>query len=281
MLYTILMVLPIFGSGYMSLLDWNGIGKAVMTGFSNYSHVFIQNYGDFWRTAINSFLFAIMCICIQLPLALILSLVISSGIKGEGFFRTTFFIPVVISGVAIGALFLKFYNYDFGLLNTILDRLGLGSWKKVWLGDDRTALLCAFLPLIWQYIGYHMLLMYSAIKQVPAEVIESAKIDGASRFQTSIRIIIPLIVPMLEVCVIFAILGSLKILDMIYVLTTNGMPDGITRVPSGYMILHMFQNQQVGIGSTAAMFIVAECFIFTLLIRKVFHKLDYTIRTGA
>lgn len=126
LLFTLLMTIPIFASVYYSLFSWTGIGAT--------RFVDVQNY-------------------IQLPLALLLALVLATGVKGENFFRTVYFIPVVISGVIIGVLFLKVYNPDYGLLNTFLDRVGLPGLKRIRLGDTKTALVCAFLPLVWQFIG--------------------------------------------------------------------------------------------------------------------------------
>jgi raffinose/stachyose/melibiose transport system permease protein len=271
-LYTFFLFIPIFASLGLSFFKWDGFGPIFFNGLQNYIDVFVHNIDSFWGSAGNSLLFAVLCVVIQLPLALILALVLSNGVKGENFFRTAYFMPVIISSVIIGALFSKVYNPDYGLLNTILGKIGLGSLKRMWLGDPKTALLAAFVPQIWQFIGYHMLLMYAAIKQVPNEIIEAAKIDGAGSFQIATKIKIPLIKPMLEVCLIFAVTGSLKIFDLIYVLTPNGGPLNSTQIPTGLMFKELFTNYSTGIGSTIAVFIVAECLIFTFLIQRIFKE---------
>jgi raffinose/stachyose/melibiose transport system permease protein len=271
-LFTVFMTLPIFASVYYSLFSWDGIGKMLFVGARNYVHLIFQNFDDFYTTLKNSLIFAGMSVFIQLPIALVLALVLSSGVKGENFFRTVYFIPVVISSVIIGVLFLKVYNPDYGLLNTFLKDLGLAKWQRAWLGDTKTALVAAFAPLIWQYVGYHMLLLYSAIKQIPQEYNEAAKLDGATELQAALRIKIPLIVPMLEVCVIFAVIGSLKIFDLVYVLTGNGQPFNSTRVPTGLMYTQLFQHDMYGMGTTTAMFIVLECFVFTVVIQRAFKS---------
>jgi raffinose/stachyose/melibiose transport system permease protein len=271
LLFTVFMTLPIVGTLYYSAFSWNGIGKMIFIGVKNYIQLAVKNYDQFYLTMRNSLIFAGMSVFIQLPIALILALLLATGVKGENFFRTVYFLPVVISSVIIGVLFLKIYNPDYGLLNTLFDMLGLHSLKRTWLGDTRTALVAAFAPLVWQYIGYHMLLMYSAIKQIPQELIEAAKIDGARELQTAWTIKIPLIVPILEVCVVFAVIGSLKVFDLVYVLTSNGQPFGVTRVPTGLMYMQLFQHDMYGMGATTALFIVAECFAFTLVIQRVFR----------
>ncbi len=271
-LYTFFLVLPIFASLGLSFFKWDGIGPMSFIGMQNYIDVFIHNLDSFWASAGNSLLFAVLCVVIQLPLALILALVLSNGVKGESFFRTVYFVPVIISSVIIGALFSKVYNPDYGLLNTILGKIGLGGLKRMWLGSAKTALLAAFVPQVWQFIGYHMLLMYAAIKQVPSDVVEAAKIDGADSFQIATKIKIPLIKPMLEVCLIFAVTGSFKIFDLMYVLTPDGGPLNSTQIPTVLMFKEFFTNYSTGVGSTIAVFIVAECLIFTLLIQKTFKE---------
>ena len=179
--------------------------------------------------------------------------------------------PVLISTVVIGQLWLKIYNPDYGVLNLLLRSLGLNSWTRVWLGDKNTALGAAFVPILWQYVGYHMLLMYAGIKGVPPELNEAAMLDGCTPGQVSRYIIIPYIRPILRVSVIFAVTGSLKSFDLIYVLT-NGGPNHATEVPSTLMINMLFLRNRYGMGSTIAVMLIVLCFAFALLINMAFKE---------
>ena len=200
---------------------------------------------------------------------------ISKGIKGERFFMTVFFIPVLMSTVVIGQLWLKIYNPNYGVLNVLLDRIGLHSLAKTaWLAEPKTVLLAAFLPNLWQYVGYHMLLMYAGIKSVSPDVIEAAKIDGANDWQINTRIIIPLLKPVIKICVIFAVTGSLKTFDLIYVLTRGG-PDHASEVPSTLMVNMTFDESRYGYGSAIAVMIIFLCFFFAILIKKGIKTEDY------
>lgn len=131
--------------------------------------------------------------------------------------------------------------------------------------------MCVFFVIVWQYIGYHMLLLYSAIKAIPRSLYEAARVDGATHFQSAVRITIPLIMPMIKVCVTFALIGSLKTFDLIYVLTKGG-PIHATEVPTTLMFSQIFFLQnQYGYGSSMAIFfIIVECLIFTIMIQKLF-----------
>ena len=264
---------PVIMSAYYSTLDWDGIGKAVFIGFDNFKKLFINNVDGFPLTVRNSFVFLLVSVFIQLPVSLIFALILAKGIKGEGFFRGAYFVPVIISTVVIGQLWMKIYNPDYGLLNVVLSNIGLDNLAQNWLGDSKTALGATFVPILWQYVGYHMLLMYAAIKSISPDIFEAALIDGSSGISTAFRITIPLITPMLKVSVTFSVIGSLKIFDLIYVLT-NGGPAGATEVPSTLMVKTIFMSYKYGYGSAMAVFIILECFLFTALINRLFKKVS-------
>lgn len=264
-------LIPVFQSAGYSLLDWDGITEAKFIGFNNYISMFQDEV--FWKSVVNSLLLAGASVFIQLPISLILALVLANGVKGENFYRNAFFVPVIISGTIIAHLWMKVYHPSYGLLNSLFGALGLDSLQNEWLGNTATALVACFVPMVWQYIGYHMLLMYSAAKSVSPEIIEAAKVDGANRWKISTRIIIPMIVPMIKACVIFAVIGSLKSFDLIYILT-NGGPVNSTMVPSLMMYKKIFTSNQYGYGSAIAFFIIIECLIFTVIIQRIFKKIQ-------
>jgi raffinose/stachyose/melibiose transport system permease protein len=269
LIFTVAIVLPIIISTYYSLLKWDGIGKAVFVGLKNYKDLFINNTDGFSKSIVNSFILAGFSVFVQLPIALLLALILARGVKGENLFRTIYFIPVIVSTVVIGQLWMKIYHPNYGMLNIILKNIGLGKFAQAWLANTNTALYAALIPIVWQYIGYHMLLMYASIKSITPDIFEAAKIDGASEFKIATQITIPLIKPMLEVCVVFAVIGSFKAFDMIYILT-NGGPLHASDVPSTVMYNTIFHKYMYGYGSSMSTFIIVECLLFTLVIRKLF-----------
>lgn len=270
LVFVVAVILPICFSAYYSLLKWDGIGKGNLVGLKNYFDLFVNNTDGFTKAIKNSFILAVLSVFIQLPLSLLLALVLSRGVKGENFFRTTYFIPVIISTVVIGQLWMKIYNPNYGMLNMLLKKIGLPFLAQPWLASTKTALAAAFIPIVWQYVGYHMLLMYAAIKSISTDIYEAAKIDGASEVQMASRITIPLIKPILQVCVVFAVTGSFKAFDLIYILT-NGGPLHSSEVPSTLMYNTIFDKYMYGYGSSMSIFIIVECLVFTLIIRKLFE----------
>ena len=267
------LIAPIGASGYFSFFDWNGFTEKTFIGFSNYKELFTSDSIGFMKALGNSLLLAALSVFLQLPLALALALVLGKKIKGERAFLSVFFMPVLISTVVIGQLWLKIYNPDYGVLNVALRAVGLDSLTRIWLGDKATALGAVFVPVIWQYVGYHMLLLYAGVKSVPLELREAAMLDGATDGQVNRFIVLPYIKPIIKISVIFAVTGSLKSFDLIYVLT-NGGPLHATEVPSTLMISMLFLRNRYGMGSTIAVLLILLCFGFALLINLVFKEED-------
>ena len=250
-------------------MEWNGAGQGTFIGLANYVEMFTNPSTYFVKGIINSAILAALSVFVQVPLALGLALLISRGVKFEGFFRNVYFIPVIISTTVIGQLWMKIYHPNNGMLNLLLQSMGLEALKRNWLADPQISLGAVFFVLIWQYLGYHMLLLYSAIKAVPTSLYEAAEIDGCSKSQLSRYISIPLVMPMIKVCVTFALIGSLKTFDLIYVLTKGG-PIHATEVPTTLMFSNIFLNYRYGLGSSMAIFILLECLLFTVCVQRLF-----------
>jgi len=274
LLFCGILIAPIVMSGYYSFFDWKGVGAdKTFIGLKNYKELFTSDAIGFMKALGNSLLLALLSVGLQLPLALGLALALGKGIKGERAFLSIYFMPVLISTVVIGQLWTKIYNPDYGILNVLLRSLGLESWTRSWLGTRETALGSVFVPTLWQYVGYHMLLLYAGVKSVPKELREAAMLDGASDRKVNRYIVLPYIKPIIRISVIFAITGSLKSFDLIYVLT-NGGPFHSTEVPSTLMINMLFLRNRYGMGSTIAVMLIILCFGFALLINAVFKGDD-------
>lgn len=273
LLFISILIAPIAVSLYRSLYDWNGFSEATFIGFNNYIELFTNGSIKFITSLKNSLILAFFSVFIQLPLALLLALLLGRGVKREKTFLSIFFMPVLISTVVIGQLWLKIYNPDYGLLNRFLDAVNLGHLKHVWVGDVKTALGSIIVPTVWQYVGYHMLLMYAGVKGVDIDLREAAMLDGATKWQVDKYIIIPIIKPILRVSVIFAVTGSLKTYDLVRILTEGG-PFQSTEVPSTLLENMLFLRNRYGMGSTISVMLIILCFAFALLITAAFKEKD-------
>ncbi len=269
-IYCAIVIVPIFITAYFGLFEYNGMGSMDFIGLDNYKKLFLDD--EVFRNGIlNSLKLAGASLFIQLPIALVLAMILAKGVRFEKFYRTIYFIPVVISSMVIGQLWLRILNGDYGLLNAILNSLGLEKYAMVWLGDERTAFAGTVVPVVWQYVGYHMLIMYAGIKSIPTDIYEAAKIDGANNIQTAFRITIPLLMPVLKVCVTFALVGSLRAFDFVYIMTGGG-PFHASDVPSTIMYTNLFRKGAYGYGSAQAFFIILECLLLSLIIQSLFKK---------
>ena len=268
------LIAPIGASAYYSLFNWKGPGaEKIFIGLANYKELFTSNRLHFTKALVNSLLLAVLSVGLQLPLALALALTLGKKIKGERLFLSVYFMPVLISTVVIGQLWAKIYDPSYGILNAFLRSVGLENWAQIWLGDKKTARGAVLVPTLWQYVGYHMLLLYAGVKSVPTELREAAMLDGATDGQVNRYIVLPYIKPIIRISVIFAVTGSLKSFDLIYVLT-NGGPLHATEVPSTLMIRMLFIAKRYGIGSAIAVLLIVLCFGFALLISAIFREED-------
>ena len=268
--YLLIVMVPIFQSGGYSLLDWDGISEGRFLGLDNYKNLFQDDI--FWLSFKNSVYLALASVFIQMPISMLLALILASGVRFENFYRNAFFVPVIISSTVVANLWMKIYHPTYGVLNVFLESVGLESLTREWLGSSVTALGAAFVPMIWKDIGYNMLLFYSSAKSVSDDVIEAARIDGASKFQISTKIIMPLILPMIKAVTIFCIVGSLKSFDMIFILTGGG-PNRSSSVLTLMMYTEIFTKNNYGYASAIAIVIVLICLAATLLVELLFRAL--------
>ncbi len=295
LLFVVILIAPIFISLYDSFFHFERFNdpNREFVGFQNFVTLFSRKYvnpatglmqpnttkflGD---ALVTTLLLAALSVFIQLPLSLAVALRLAKGIRGERAYLTIYFMPVLISAVIIAQLWDKMYSpSDIGILNAALDALGIkqsvfkaigNNFSGAWIGDRSTALIASFVPVLWQYIGYHMLLMYAGIKGVPDDLIEAARLDGAREGQINRYIIIPYIKPILRVSVIFAVTGSLKSFDMFFAMFgRNESP--LVAVPS-MLLQKQITVSDFGIASAIATILIILCFVFAMLINLVFRN---------
>ena len=269
--FTYIVIFPIFKTLWYSLLNEIPAKVGDASYFSWLEHYIAMftpgRRNPFPGAVVNSLLYAALSIFVQLPFSMFIALLLANGAKGESMYRNIFFIPVVISSVVVSLLWGRLYK---GLLPQIFESLGWTVPKNGFLGNPQTKIWFSFIPSLWQYVGYHMLLMYGALKSIPEDVIEAATVDGASGAKMAFRIQIPMIKPMLKVCLSFSLIGSFKLFDTPWVLLERSNRD----LPALSMYVDMFSNHNYSYASAQAIFIVLECLVFTILLNVVFSDRD-------
>lgn len=269
LLILVLIYIPITLSGYYGLMDWDGIGEMKFIGLENY--VTLVQDKVFWTSTWHSFQLAIFSAA-SLLLYLGISLVLASKIKGSDLLRKIYLIPMLLSSVAIAQLWMKIFDPNNGMANKLLEMFGMEN-TPLWLADPNIALYSIFIPVIWQYAGFYILIYYAALKNVPDEVIEAAKIDGANALQIAFRIKLPLISGVFKVTIMLAVVGSLKYFDLIYVMTGGG-PNGASEVMASYMYKEAFKLNNFGYGSAIGFGLLVICLVMTWLTSKLTKSND-------
>ena len=266
-LMVVFFVIPVIYVIVVSFFKWNGISAAEFREFRNYLLLFKDK--AFIRSVLNNVIWALVAGFIQVPLAMVMAIILSRKPKGWKFFRTVYFFPQVISGIALATLWRAIYSADTGLLNGLLRSVGLGSVARDWLGTVDTAFPTVLIYWVF-YVGYYMVIMMADITTIDTSYYEAATIDGASDFQQAIYITIPLIKrTSLLTCITLASVLGLRQFEQVYMLT-NGGPANTTST----MVLYMYkklQDTNYGMASASAVVLIIVGVIFIVCIRALFN----------
>ena len=227
LIYVIFALFPIAYNIYLSFFDTDLMSHMTFVGLGNYKDLF--NDGTFNHALSNNILLVIGSLIAHMPLAMFFGNAIFKHIKGATFFQTVFFMPSVICGVAVGLTWTFIYNGNYGLLNACLKIIGLGNLQQVWLSNKDIALFCIMVVIMWQYVGYHMIIQLAAMRNIDPNFYEAAELDGATDWQQFWYVTFPLIKPILKIDAVLIITGSLKYYDLIAVMTKGG-PNHATEV---------------------------------------------------
>jgi len=266
MLFTFLLY-PLLQSVYYSFTDWyNFSNKKTFIGLDNYKQL-IQD--PVVAIALkNTLILTAGAILLQAGGGLVLALLTDSVRRGFKFFRTVFFFPIVISGTAIGLMFSIIYNYDYGLLNAFMKLLGLP--EQVWLTEN-TSIYLVLIPILWQYVGFYFVIFLTGMSKIPADIYESADLDGITGFQKATKITIPLLRDVIASCLTLATAGALKVFDVVYIVTKGG-PMNSSELLSTYMYDKAFNGQNAGYASTIVIAMMVLGVLITVLLNKLVKK---------
>lgn len=259
-LFIFTVFVPLVAALYYSFFDWKVGPNKTFNGLDNYVRLIHDNV--FWASFRHNIFLVVFCIVGQVGIAFILVMVIQSKlVKLKGLHRTLGFFPSTISAVCIGFIWMMIYDQRKGLLNLFLVAIGKYPNMKsapVWLNDSHLVMLLVSIPLVWQYIGYYMVILLSAVASIDTEVIESAEIDGATGAQRARYIVLPMIRNTLLVCITLCIAGNMKAFDNIYVMTKGG-PGYASMVMALYGYKTSFETGYLGYGSclSVAIFVLS------------------------
>lgn len=247
-LLLVFILYPIIDTFITSGYQWNGISSAKkLIGFENWKTLLADK--NFWIAFRNNLVIMVLSIVIQIPIGLALATFLDFGGKKLTVFKVIWFVPLLMSSVAIGFLFTYALATNGGIVSTISGWFGGGNVDL--LGNPKTALLTVIIVICWQFTPFYMVYFMAAFTNIPYDVFEAARIDGATRGQYFWRIALPLLVPSMKSAAILSMVGSLKYFDLIYVMTGGG-PGTSTELMATYMYKQSFKNFNMGYGSAVA-----------------------------
>ncbi len=247
-----------------SFYSWDGMGERTFVGFQNYRTLIEDE--EFWQTVKNSFVFIVGSVPTGMAISLAMALLIQKHLMGRDIFRTIFFAPVVTSLVAAGLVFVWLLNYDFGVLNLMLEKIGLT--KMPWLVDDKYAMFSVIVMTIWKDAGYNMILFLAGLNNISESYYEAARIDGAGSWQTFWKITWPLLMPTTFFILVVRIIFSFRAFEQIFAMTKGG-PVGSTTVFVYYIYEKAFRYFEMGYASTAAIALLLIVLVLTYIQFKV------------
>jgi raffinose/stachyose/melibiose transport system permease protein len=256
---------PVISVFLTSFTKWNGMSAPKLVGFNNYLLLFRDPV--FLRSIENNIIWALAAGFIQIPLAAAAAAILSTKPKGWKTFRVVYFLPQVISGVAIAMLWSSIYNSEYGILNKILQALGAGNANRNWLGDLKTAFPSVLIYWLL-YIGYYMVIILADINDIPQSYYEAAGIDGASIIQSTWHITLPLIIPSsICTCMTLAMIYGLRQFEQVFTLTGGG-PANRTSV----LVIYLYQqirNNAYGLSTATGVVLIAIGALVITLTRKL------------
>ena len=269
-LFIVFILTPFFTGLYTSFQKWDGYGEMQWAGLNNYK--FVLEDEVFWQAMQNTLVYAVLVTIVKNLLSLGLAMLLLRKIPLRTMFRTGIYMPVTMSYVVIGILWVWIYNPTFGLLNQMLTALGLDSWIVGWLSDPTYALFSVVWVDIWKWTGYHMVLYMAGLQAIPKDLYEAASIDGANAWQKFKSITVPQLNGTIVVNVLMAVTGAFVSNYDIVNIMTGGGPFHKTEVSLTYIMTIAFKYSNMGKASAMSVLLFLAVLVFGFLQLRVMTK---------
>jgi len=213
----------------------------------------------------NTLIFVVAAVAIEMVLGLALALLVAGVSRGKGLVRTVMILPILVPPVAIGSMWKLLYNYDFGVFNQALTALHLPPVN--WLGSTSIALWSVILVDVWHWVPFVFLILFAAVEALPIDVLEAARVDGATRSQLLRRVVLPLLKPAIVVALLFRTILAFKVFDEVFLLTSGG-PGTSTELVTLHLYKVFFEQNQLGYGALLSLALIAAILAFLLVGRQ-------------
>ena len=268
-IFVALMAVPMIGAIVLSFESWDGLRPPTWIGLTNYWNLLHDRI--FLLALVHTAYFVVVTVVLQTMIPLLVANLLTSGIRGSLVFRTIYFLPVIISLAISGMLWSMIYEPNFGVLNTLLNSIGLHGLTRFWLADTMTVIPSVIAVSVWQSMGFFVVIYFAALQNIPQELYEAAALDGANAWQRLTRVTVPLLTPVTTVVVVLNTIGGIQVFDQVWVLTQGG-PSHASDTLATYLYSIAFGSQGSAIselGYAAAIGIVILLLALTLSIVQI------------
>ena len=268
LLFTLFVTWPVVEAAYYSFFNWNGYGApSKWIGLENFLKVLSDPI--FYRSLFNNLLIILVSASIQVPMALALALLISDKSRSSVIFRAIFFLPYILGEIVAGLIWRYIYDGNYGVLAVVYRWFGQQAPDV--LATEGWATAALLLVVIWKYFGFHMALFVAGRQGVGDDVLEAAKIDGATRWESTLNIILPPMRPVIVLSLFFSILGALQAFAIIVALTDGG-PSNSTHSAVSYLYNFGIKRMRVGFGSAIGVTLFTICVLVMVFYKRLFMR---------
>ncbi len=272
-MYTVFLIVPSFLGLFMSFFDFKGLSlKMNFVGLENYSRMFRDDI--FFKALGNHMYVFVFNTAILFVLSIFLAVLLSRNVLRErNFYRVLYFFPSAVPMVIISVMWRSVYNPSIGILNGLLELVGIPG--KIWLGDITLVKNAVIAVIIWQALGFYMVLFMAAVMNIPTSLFEAARLDGASEIRQTFSITIPLIWEVIRTSLVFFIITSCGVGFQVVYIMTEGGPDRASELLTTYMYQQAFKLNKYGYGATISVSILVVTMVLALVILKVTEREVY------
>ena len=259
--FSIFVLIPLINSFYYSFTNWNGFNSEYdFVGLENYTRIASDNL--FQNSIFNTVIWLISAILIPTILGLLLALLIDSQVRGSNFFKSIFYLPICLSAVVVGQIWIWIYQQEWGLLNTIINLFRENSFEYAWLSKPDSSLYSVIIAWSWQQTALSMVIYLAGLTSIPKNLLEASQIEGANIIQRTFFIVIPLLIPATIIVVALSMINSLKGFDILYIMTEGG-PFHSSDTLAMHMYNESFRKYRMGYGSaiSVVLFLIAVTII--------------------
>jgi len=264
-------IVPMIFAAWYSLYDWSGYGPLNdFIGLQNYSGVLTGPV--FHQALLHNVIIAVLSVLIQLPVSIGLALLLNRRVRGRTFLRLAVFAPFVLSEATAAVMWYELLQPS-GPVDALLNAVGLGGFVHYWLASTSLVLYSVFAVATWKYIGFGIVLLLAGLQGVPAELREAAAIDGATPWQVTRRITLPLLAPTIRIWIFLSVIGSLQLFDLVWIMTQGGPANASTTMLT-YQYVNGVERTQFGYGATVSVVLFIISLVFALVYQRYALRRD-------